>query len=111
MNVRGAGVVAVAAESVAYGKPENVDTTLNSTVTSVMSNGTTFKAIYDSAKLLFRQQLQFKNVKIFELPFEVLDRSDEYVGIEPQCQYNAERYVSFRECSAVEIFSTNVPQE
>jgi hypothetical protein len=54
---------------------------------NVTSNRTTFRAIYTGTSLEFRQQLEFKNVKLFALNFTVLDRTDPYVKNQAQFRY------------------------
>jgi hypothetical protein len=83
-----------------------VDSTLKKTLSSVMSNRTTFKAIFESEKLLFRQQLEFKNVKIFELEFVVLDKEDPYVKDQAQYRYNrVQRLIRSQDAKLVDLYA------
>jgi hypothetical protein len=69
--------------------PDFLANTLKDTFSKVVSNRTTFRAVFtNGTKLTFRQQLDFKNVKIFELDFEVIDREDAYVRSQAQFRYN-----------------------
>jgi hypothetical protein len=64
-----------------------VGETLKKTLENVVNNRTTFKAEYSAGKLSFKQQLEFKSVKIFDLQFVELPRDDEYVKVQAQFRY------------------------
>jgi hypothetical protein len=66
-----------------------VNRTIPETFAKVVSNRTTFKAVFTTEKLTFRQQLEFKNVKIFELDFAVIARTEDYVRRQAQFRYNS----------------------
>jgi hypothetical protein len=58
---------------------------------NVTTNRTTFRAIFSGTdpqrKLELKQQLEFKNVPIFCLPFTVVDKADKYVKDQAQFRY------------------------
>jgi hypothetical protein len=76
-----------------------VTKTLPETFSQVVSNRTTFRAAFtNGAKLTFRQQLEFKNVKIFELGFQQIGRQDPYVRSQAQFRYDSlQKQISIRE--------------
>lgn len=64
---------------------------------NVNSNRTTFRAIYevsDSACVLtFKQQLEFKSIKIFALNFQQWERGEEYIKEQAQFRYNEKEHL------------------
>jgi hypothetical protein len=87
-----------------------VASTLIKTLASVTANRTTFKAIFTPeavpAKLLFRQQLEFKNIKIFELEFALLPNTDRYVKDQAQFRYNRiQRLIEAQKSKLLEFFA------
>jgi hypothetical protein len=85
--------------------------TLKSTLTNVMTNRTTFKATYSDGRLLFRQQLEFKAVKIFELEFVQLPNDDPYVKAQAQFRYNSLQYAIRRQEAVLGQLFSHIEQK
>jgi hypothetical protein len=83
-----------------------VTRTIAETFAKVVSNRTTFKAVLAANKLTFRQQLEFKNVKIFELQLDVIPPDNEYVREQAQFRYNfLQRLIRDREVKLQELIA------
>ena len=65
---------------------------LTAMLKNVTSNRTTFKAVFEGDKLTFRQQLEFKAVRIFTLPFQQIDDNDEYVRAQAQFRFSEKQH-------------------
>lgn len=65
---------------------------LTTMLKNVTSNRTTFKAVFENDKLTFRQQLEFKAVRIFTLAFAQVDESDEYVRAQAQFRFSEKQH-------------------
>ena len=60
---------------------------LKNVVKNVSTNRIQFSAFFDGEKITFKQKLQFKSVKIFELTFTKYDVDDPYVTIQAQYRF------------------------
>lgn len=65
---------------------------LTSMLKNVTSNRTTYKAVFENDKLTFRQQLEFKAVRIFTLAFQQIDDGDEYVRAQAQFRFSEKQH-------------------
>lgn len=65
---------------------------LQTVLDHVTSNRSTYKAIFSKGQLQFKQQLEFKSVKIFALKFDILDAADEYVRAQAQFRYTEKQH-------------------
>jgi serine/threonine-protein kinase RIO1 len=88
-----------------------IGTTLKTTLTNVMTNRTTFKAVYSGRTLLFRQQLEFKAVKIFEIDFVQLAKDDPYVKAQAQFRYNRLQYAIRKQEGSLTQLITHIEQK
>lgn len=77
-------------------KNETLDTFVKSLTTvleHVTANRTTYKAVFRKGVLTFKQQLEFKSVKIFALKFEVLEPGNDYVREQAQSRYTEKQHL------------------
>lgn len=65
---------------------------LKTILKNVTSNRTTYKGIFENNKLTFRQQLEFKAVRIFTLEFAQVDENDEYVRAQAQFRFSEKQH-------------------
>jgi hypothetical protein len=66
---------------------------LKTVLKNVATNRSTFRATFEEGHLVFRQQLEFKTVKIFSIEFSGLGAGDEYVKKQAQFRFTEKQHL------------------
>ncbi|KAH0788812.1 hypothetical protein GPJ56_007494 [Histomonas meleagridis] len=75
---------------------------------NISSNRTSFHAVFDGSKLMIKQQLELKNVTIFSLIFEEIDRSDQYVRDQAQFRFIEKQHLFMQQKDLLDDFIKHV---